>query len=109
MKLDLEKVYDKVDWIFLRLALLQIGLRLEIVNWIIVCVSLGNFVVLINGYPSWFFKGSQGLRKDFIFLLVAVSLCKFLMDASDDGSLKGMLVADSVRMTHLVFWMTCYY
>jgi len=32
MKIDLSKVYDKVNWIYLRLLLLQIGMDLQFVN-----------------------------------------------------------------------------
>lgn len=62
MKLDLAKAYDKVDWTFLRLVLQQVGLNLEVVNWIMGCVTSTNFAMLINGSPSQFFKASCGLR-----------------------------------------------
>jgi hypothetical protein len=63
LKLDMMKAYDRVDWGFLRLVLLQVGLSLEATDWIIGCVSTANFVVLINGSPSSFFKSSRGLRQ----------------------------------------------
>jgi hypothetical protein len=56
MKLDLEKSYEKVNWNFLRLVLRQVGIIVEVINWIMGCVSLENFAVLINGYPLSFFK-----------------------------------------------------
>ena len=52
MNIDSSNEYDKVSWTFLGLFLLQIGLSMEVPNWIIACVSLANFVVLINGSSS---------------------------------------------------------
>ena len=63
LKLDLSKSFDRVNWTFLRLVMIQIGLDLEIVNWIMGCVQSASFVVLINGSPSNFFRASRGLRK----------------------------------------------
>ena len=51
LKMDLEKYFDKVDWVFLRLVLIQIGLPLMVVNWIMACVSTTQFFVLVNGAP----------------------------------------------------------
>ena len=59
--MDMIKAYDRVNWTFFRLVLLQIGLAMEVVNWIMECVSTANFVVLINGRPFSFFYASRGL------------------------------------------------
>jgi hypothetical protein len=68
LKLDLIKAYDRVDWGFLRLVLLQVGLSLEATDWILGCVTSANFVVLINGRPTSFFKSSRGLRQGALYL-----------------------------------------
>ena len=39
LKMDLSKYYDKVDWGFLHLVLLQIGVPLDVSNWILTYVS----------------------------------------------------------------------
>ena len=62
MKLDLTKPYDKVNWDFLRLVLLQIDILDLVLNWIMARVTFANFAVLINGSPTSFFKSSRGLR-----------------------------------------------
>ena len=62
LKLDLVKAFDRVNWYFLRLVLLQIGIPGIFVNWIMGCVELANFVVLINGTPSNLFFVSRGIR-----------------------------------------------
>ena len=62
LKLDLSKDFDRVNWSYLRLILLQIGVPLVGVNWIMGCLSSTNFALLINGYPSSFFTASRGIR-----------------------------------------------
>lgn len=62
LKLDIQKAYDSVEWDFLQLILIQIGLSIEVVNWIYACFSFTIFAVLINGSPSDFFHGNRGLR-----------------------------------------------
>ena len=61
LKMDKIEAYDRVNWTFLRLVLLQIGLSVDVVNWIMECVTSTNFVVLINGRPSNSFSASHGL------------------------------------------------
>lgn len=63
LKLDLAKDYDKVNWGLLRLILLQIGLPMEVCNWVMAYVSSAYFVVLLNGTPTSFFKSSRGLKQ----------------------------------------------
>lgn len=63
LKLYLVKEYDRVNWDLLRLVLLQVGLSLKATNWIMGCVNSANFVVLVNGEPTDFFKISRGLRQ----------------------------------------------
>jgi hypothetical protein len=52
LKLDLKKAYDKVSWQFLRMLLIQIGLKWEVSQWIMACVNSVNMAVLINGSPT---------------------------------------------------------
>lgn len=47
--IDLAKAHDKVNWLYIRSVLLQIGMNLQTINWIMGCLSLASFFVLING------------------------------------------------------------
>lgn len=62
IKVDLKKEYDRVDWCYLRIILIEINLPLLVVDWIMGCVTLASFLVLVNGIPSCFFKSSRVLR-----------------------------------------------
>ena len=55
LKLDLSKAFDRVNWTYIRLILIQIGVPLVGVNWILGFISSANCVVLVNGSPSSFF------------------------------------------------------
>ena len=74
LKLDLTKAFDRVNWSYIRLILLQIGVLLEGVNWIMGCISSVNFALLINGSPSSFLRHLKVSGKDALFLLSYLSL-----------------------------------
>jgi hypothetical protein len=108
LKLDLSKAYDRVNWTFLRLVLLQVGLPLEAVDWIMSCVQTAIFAVFINGEPSKVFKGECGLRQGcslspLLFLLIVKGLSVLIRQAVVDGSIQGIKISDFVRVTHLLF------
>jgi hypothetical protein len=62
LKLDLKKAFDNIKWGFLRLILLSVGFGVKISDWVMSCVTSANFVVLINGEATKFFKSERGLR-----------------------------------------------
>jgi len=63
LKMDLIKAYDYIDWVFLCLILLHVGMGYDVVAWIMACVSSVHFVILVNGSPTGFFQGNRGLRQ----------------------------------------------
>ena len=88
--------------------MIQIGMDLETVNWIMGCVQSASFVVLINGSPSNFFRSSRGLRQGcplspFLFMLIANSLSRIIHQAKREGSYKGVMVTDSEELSHILF------
>lgn len=65
--------------------------------------SLGSFLVLVNGNPTWKFKASRGLRQGdplspLIFLLVAESLGAMLCKAKEGGLIEGFSVGKEVSV-----------
>ena len=108
LKLDLVKAFDRVNWTFLRLVLLHIGIPFVGVNWILGCVETSNFVVLVNGIPSKFFLASRGIKQGcplspLLFILIIESLSMLIHDAQQRGVITGVKITSSLFLTHLLF------
>ena len=63
IKLDLQKAYDRVNWKFIQAVLLHFGFNAVFTKWIIACISLVTFKVLVNGGKSESFNLSRSLRQ----------------------------------------------
>ena len=61
-KLDIEKVYDHVNWSFLLKVMGKMSFDQKWIEWIQVCISTANFSVLVNGVPQCFFQSTRGLQ-----------------------------------------------
>lgn len=68
-KLDLSKAYDKANWTFIRLALMQIGMNPTRVNWLMACIESPSFDILINGSPSPFSAPQEAFAGASLWLL----------------------------------------
>lgn len=107
LKIDLEKTYDRVDWVFFCLILIQIGIPSLIIRWIMACVSTASIAVLISGAPSKFFKISRGVQQgcplSLLFLLIIEGLSRLIGVARADGSIQGIKFAAELSHTHSLF------
>ena len=109
LKLELIKAHCRVSYLdFLRLVLLQIGLSLEEINWIIWCITSTNFFVLVNKEPTNFFRSSRGLRQGFLmpplpFLLLVECLRRLIYKEKEEGRIEGIKIARFFIITHLLF------
>lgn len=63
LKIDLHKAYDCLDWGFIRCLLAKIGLRVNMINWIMACVEKVNYDIIVNGIPSPYFLATRGLHQ----------------------------------------------
>jgi hypothetical protein len=108
LKLDLQKAYDCVNWDMLRLILLQIGMGINMTNWIMSCVVSTSYSVLVNGEATDFFKSSRGLRQGcplspLLFILVMEGLSLLLKASQNVGILTGISVTRSLKILHILF------
>nr|GFB58325.1 RNA-directed DNA polymerase, eukaryota, reverse transcriptase zinc-binding domain protein [Tanacetum cinerariifolium] len=62
-KIDIEKAYDSMEWVFLSSSLKHFGFPKLMVKWIMNCIMTTSFTVNVNGDHTGFFKGMRGLRQ----------------------------------------------
>ncbi|GKD07500.1 reverse transcriptase domain, reverse transcriptase zinc-binding domain protein [Tanacetum coccineum] len=62
-KMDIQKAYDTVDWVFLKEVLHGFGFHNRMISWIMECVGSTSFSISINGVLHGYFKGKRGLRQ----------------------------------------------
>ena len=93
-KLDIEKVFDSLNWQFLLKVILHMGFSPKWVRWIRWCISTARFSVLINGVPTVFFPSSRGLRQGYplspyLFIMGMEVLSIMLRRAAAGGFISG--------------------
>ena len=55
LKVDMCKTYDRVSWNFLRAVLISMNFSSTWINWIMECISLVQYAILLNRSPTKFF------------------------------------------------------
>ncbi|KAK4264615.1 hypothetical protein QN277_025768 [Acacia crassicarpa] len=109
IKIDLEKAYDQINWMFLKQVLLEVGLDGSFVEFIIDCVSSVLYNVLWNGAKTGFFCPSRGIRQGdplspLLFVLCMDKLSHLICDAVEDGRWKPIQVTNGgPSVSHLMF------
>lgn len=75
IKVDLEKAYDRLNRVFIRDTLLNIGLPKNFVSLIWACISSSRMRVLWNGEALEEFSPSRGIRQGDPISLYLFVLC----------------------------------
>jgi hypothetical protein len=92
VKLDYEKAYDKVNWMFLLDVLRKRGFGDRWLEWIRCILCMGSVGVTINNEEGDFFQTGKGLRQGnplppLLFNLVIDVLSRMLQKAANVGLL----------------------
>ena len=83
IKLDIAKVYDKLNWEFMEKMLGAYGFSPDWVEWIMGLVSSPFFNILLNGSPTSTFQPSHDICQGdplspFLFILMVEGLSHFI-------------------------------
>ncbi|KAK6786448.1 hypothetical protein RDI58_014973 [Solanum bulbocastanum] len=62
IKIDLQKAYDSVEWIYLEQVLEELCFPTQFRRWIMQCMTIVNYTVLVNGAFIDSFDAAKGLR-----------------------------------------------
>ncbi|XP_019267527.1 PREDICTED: uncharacterized protein LOC109244828 [Nicotiana attenuata] len=89
IKIDLQKAYDSVEWIFLEQVLDELGFPRQFTMYILECVKTVNYSILVNGKPTAPFDATKGLRQGdpispFLFALAMEYLNDLLLFSRGD-------------------------
>lgn len=108
-KIDFEKAYDSVDWVYLRETMEKMNFCSTWIDWMMECVSSAQASVLVNGRPSDNLNLERVLRQGdplspFLFLLAAEGISRLLKKVVEVGHFKPMEVGrDKVCLSHLQY------
>ena len=108
LKVDLSKSYDKVNWIYSILILIQLRFCASFVSWVMNNISSISFLVLINGSTMFFFNLGNGIQCDWplsplIFLLVVEGWSRLLKSYRVANFIKGIKISNALFIYHLLF------
>ncbi|XP_058763698.1 uncharacterized protein LOC131637124 [Vicia villosa] len=96
-KVDFEKAYDKVSWVFLHFLLEKMGFGVKWREWMELLVFKSDMSVVVNGSPTKEFAVKRGLRQGdplspFLFVLVAEALSRLVRKSSEIGEYENLLI-----------------
>lgn len=101
LKIDMSKTYNRVEWNFPKAALMSMKFSSKWVNWIMECVTIINYTLLINGSTSKSFIPSRGLRQGdslspYLSLMCAKIMSLSLLKAESLKEIKGLQLGRNV-------------
>ncbi|PNX97198.1 cysteine-rich receptor-like protein kinase, partial [Trifolium pratense] len=107
-KVDFERAYDTVSWIYLERMMIKMGFAEGWLRWMKACIFESSMSVLVNGSPTAEFKVNKGLRQGdplspFLFLIAAEGLTGLVKKAVDIGNFHGFKINDNLQFQILQF------
>lgn len=108
-KLNMSKVYDGVEWGYLENIIEKMGFANTWIQWLVKCVRLVSYAIIINGHAIDVFYPSRGLRQGdplspYLILICVEGLSRMLESAKRQKVIRGVVAArNGPRVSHLLF------
>ena len=109
MKLDMSKVYDKVEWAYLQAIMGKLDFAAGWIDLVIRYISSVSCEILVNGYPGRTFEPQRGLRQrdplsPYLFVLCVEGLSTLLDNAEEQNVFFGIRITKlAPKVLHLFF------
>ena len=109
IKVDLEKVYDRLRWDFIEETLEAIGIPEKLRNVIMYCITSSSMRLIWNGQPTEEFLPTRGIRQGdplcpYIFVFFMERLSHLISVEVQNGGWKLLSVArNAPKISHLFF------
>jgi len=112
--LDISKAYDRLDWDYLRDIMIQMGFSYRWVIWIILCVEMVDYSVLVNGTSMGPIVPGRDLRQGYplspyLFIICVKGLYSLIREVERRNHIRGtMICTDAPVISHLLFADDCF-
>lgn len=108
VKVDLQKAYDSVEWMFMKYLLLDLGFPYGFVKWIMACLTTVSYTINVNGELTVPCEARKGLRQGdpispYLFVLCMEYLNRCLLELQSNALFKFHPRCKSVGLTHVCF------
>lgn len=109
LKLDMNKVYDRVEWNFLDNVMEKMGFNGRWRHLIMLCVRIVSFSIMVNGIPKGLIFPTRGLRQGnhlcpYLFILCTEGLITLLKQAEHNKLVEGIKIYRGLpKINHLPF------
>ena len=113
LKIDMSKVYDRIEWPFLKSIMLKLGFAADFVNLIMLCVTTVTYKIVREGMEISPIVPSRGLRQGdplspYLFIICAEGLSLLIHHYERACFLHGARVARGApNISHLFFANDC--
>ncbi|GJV82645.1 RNA-directed DNA polymerase, eukaryota, reverse transcriptase zinc-binding domain protein [Tanacetum coccineum] len=109
MKIDLQKVYDTINWDFIQDVLTAVGFHNTMIKWIMTCITSTKFSICVNGEINGYFNGGRGLRQGdpispYLFTMVMeVFNMIMIKNVKESGKFRYHHGCKELKLTHMCF------
>ncbi|XP_042950020.1 uncharacterized protein LOC122282127 [Carya illinoinensis] len=109
LNLDMNKVYDRIEWDFLREVMSKMGFAEAWIKLVMKCMELVSYSILINSITQKPFKPIRGIRQGdplspYFSILYAEVLSSILNQVERSTSISGIPIGRGrIHINHLLF------